>query len=337
VAIGEQAGYCTQRFGAVAIGRSAGVYFQGHGSVAIGKVAGYCNQGADSVAIGSYAGQYDQEDQAVAIGNYAGSGRQDSGAIAVGSYAGYCGQACYAVAIGYYAGYCCQKAGAVAIGYNAGYCGQHTGAVAIGYNAGKVCQGINAVAIGYQAGYGACNSPGNSPQGQYSVAIGYRAGYLSQVANSIAINASIDSLNPGAAGLYINPVREDVGNTEYSVYYNDMTKELTYTVPVALQLPQNLQSGAGAYTLVLGDAGKHVYKTGTGNVLIDINANVAFPIGSVVTLVTGSAHPTTIQTVNGATTTLILSKFGMDNNINVPADTYVTLLKIETDKWMIQT
>jgi hypothetical protein len=144
-------------------------------------------------------------------------------------------------------------------------------------------------------------------------------------------------LNPGNQGLYINPVREDAGNTEYSVYYNDTTKELTYTAPVVMQLPQNLQASAGNYTLALGDAGKHVYKTGTGNVLIDINANVAFPIGSVVTLVTGSSHSTTIQTVNGATTTLILSKFGMDNNINVPADTYVTMLKIDADKWMIQT
>jgi hypothetical protein len=289
--------------------------------VAIGKVAGYCHQGINSVAIGNYAGKYDQENQAVAIGYHAGECGQDCYAVAIGSYAGNCGQACYAVAIGSYAGYCYQQAGAVAIGYNAG----------------KVCQGINAVAIGYQAGYGNACGCGSSPQGDYSVAIGYRAGYISQVANSIAINASIDSLNPGAAGLYINPVREDVGNTEYSVYYNDMTKELTYTVPVALQLPQNLQSGAGDYTLTLADAGKHVYKTGTGNVRIDINANVAFPIGSVVTLVTGSAHATTIQTVNGATTTLILSKFGMDNNINVPADTYVTLLKIETDRWMIQT
>jgi hypothetical protein len=64
---------------------------------------------------------------------------------------------------------------------------------------------------------------------------------------------------------------------------------------------------------------------------------VAFPIGSVVTLVTGSAHPTTIQPVNAGTTTLILSKFGTDNSINIPADTYVTMLKIDTDRWMIQT
>jgi hypothetical protein len=208
--------------------------------------------------------------------------------------------------------------------------------VAIGYYAGSCDQGEYAVAIGYYAGYG--NACAGTPQGDYSVAIGYRAGYLSQVANSIAINASIDSLNPGEAGLYINPVRANASSISHSLYYNTDTKELTYADPIAISLPQNLQAGAGDYTLTLTDAGKHVYKTGTtGNVLIDIDANVAFPIGSLVTLVTGSAHPTTIQPVDAGTTTLILSKFGADASINVPADTYVTMLKIDADRWMIQT
>jgi hypothetical protein len=271
--------------------------------VAIGKVAGNCSQGSNAVAIGNYAGQYSQ--------------------------------CCSAVAVGYHAAECDQGCDAVAIGSYAGQCNQGCNAVAIGHEAGNQCQGDYAVAIGYQAGYG--DTCCGSSQGQYSVAIGHQAGYISQVANSIAINASIESLNPGTAGLYINPVREDTGSTEYSVYYNDTTKELTYTSPVALQLPQNLQADTGAYTLVLGDAGKHVYKTGTGNVLIDINANVAFPIGSVVTLVTGSANSTVISPVNAGVTTLLLSKFGEDASINVPVDTYVTMLKIEADKWMIQT
>jgi hypothetical protein len=34
---------------------------------------------------------------------------------------------------------------------------------------------------------------------------------------------------------------------------------------------------------------------------------------------------------------VILSKFGANANINVPADTYVTILKIATDKWIVQT
>jgi hypothetical protein len=57
----------------------------------------------------------------------------------------------------------------------------------------------------------------------------------------------------------------------------------------------------------------------------------------VITLVTGSTNSTTVSAVDSGTTTLILSKFGSDASINVPVDTYVTLLKIEADKWMIQT
>ena len=144
-------------------------------------------------------------------------------------------------------------------------------------------------------------------------------------------------MNPDNEGLYINPVREDTGNTGNSVYYNTITKELTYTVPVAVQLPQNPQAGNGDYTLVLGDAGKHIYKTGSGDVYVDIDANVALPIGSVVTLVTGPTNSTVIRPTNTGTTTLVLSKFGPDDSINVPVDTYVTMLKIEANKWMIQT
>ena len=102
-------------------------------------------------------------------------------------------------------------------------------------------------------------------------------------------------------------------------------------------IPQNAVSADGDYTLVIGDRGKHIYKTGTGSIYIPTNASVAFPIGTCITLVTGSAHSTTIVPVDTGTTTLILSKFGTDNEINIPADTYVTILKIETDKWIVQT
>ena len=102
-------------------------------------------------------------------------------------------------------------------------------------------------------------------------------------------------------------------------------------------IPQNAVSASGDYTLVIGDRGKHIYKTDIGSIYVPTNASVDFPIGTCITLVTGSAHSTTIVPVDTGTTTLILSKFGTDNEINIPADTYVTILKIETDKWIVQT
>ena len=102
-------------------------------------------------------------------------------------------------------------------------------------------------------------------------------------------------------------------------------------------IPQNAVSGNGNYTLELVDLGQHIYKTGTGDVLIPTNADVAFPIGTCITLVTGSINSTRIAPVTPLTTTVILSKFGANASINVPADTYVTILKIDTDKWIVQT
>jgi hypothetical protein len=239
------------------------------------------------------------------------------------------------VAIGRSAGRCSQGHGAVAVGKLSGRCCQGINAVAIGNYAGTYCQSEGAVAIGYYAGYGNCSS-----QGEFSVAIGAYAGECYQSAYSIIINACCGSLDSDNSGFYVNPVRpfnscgvDDSTKTLYTVFYDSNTKEVIR----APQMPQNHVTATGDYTLQLSDAGKHVYKTSSGNVLIDINANVAFPIGTVVTLVTDSGNSTVISPVNSVTSTLILSKFGADASINVPVDTYVTILKIETDKWMIQT
>lgn len=343
VAIGYQAGQCCQQQYAVAVGNRAGNCCQEQYAVAIGDQAGECCQTEYSVAIGYRAGNCDQgqgpwsSGYAVAIGAYAAENCQQYYAVAIGRQAGQNCQGFSAVAVGRSAGQSNQSNGAVAVGKQSGYCNQGDNAVAIGNYAGRYTQGSHAVAIGYRAGYACCCS-----QGQYSVAIGPYAGECYQQQYSIAINASCGSLNPDNEGFYVNPVRNlntcyacgpDGSTVLASVFYDPNTNEVIR----AAQMPQNAVSANGDYTLVLADTGKHVYKTGTGNVLIDINANVAFPIGTTITLVTGSTNSTTIQPVDANTTTLILSKFGADTSINVPVDTYVTILKIEADKWMIQT
>ena len=53
----------------------------------------------------------------------------------------------------------------------------------------------------------------------------------------------------------------------------------------AVAYPQNIQSGN--YTLILSDAGKHIYSANAGaqTITIPTNASVAFPIGTIVTIV----------------------------------------------------
>jgi hypothetical protein len=343
--------------GSVAIGNSAGDSCQGTEAVAIGEQAGQCCQEQYAIAIGREAGECCQGQYSVAIGYRAGNCDQGQGpwstgyAVAIGAYAAECCQQYYAVAIGYEAGRNCQEFSAVAVGRNAGRCSQNNGAVAVGKQAGQSCQGQGAVsignmsgrysqgnysvAIGYEAAYGCCCS-----QGEYAVAIGAYAGYDNQSSYSIIINAQDANLNADNSGFFVSPIRElngccginDSSKELRSVFYDPDTKEVFR----AAQMPQNLQSETGDYTIVISDASKHIYKTGTGNVYVNTDANVAMPIGSVITLVT-SANSTTIQPVNSGVTTLVLSKFGADTSINVPSDTYVTMLKIENDKWMIQT
>jgi len=155
-------------------------------------------------------------------------------------------------------------------GAGAGETSQGHSAVAIGEGAGKTQQGIQAIAVGrgsgnHQQGIGAVGigfCAGATSQGDYAVAIGFKAargnmdddGTPNQPANSIMINASSTPLNGDQAGLYINPVREDVANVAKAVYYNATTKELTYADP-----------------------------TGSGDSLISDNSNIAVTIENATT------------------------------------------------------
>ncbi len=221
VAIGAGAGNSRQGLGCVGIGRDSANSSQGTYAVAVGQGAGFRKQGQQTVATGFFAGQSNQGDFAVAIGSASGGVNQGYAGVAVGGQAGQLFQGQNAVAVGTASGYSTQGTSAVAIGANAGYA-QKNYAIAIGQSAGGwngAFQGTNATAIGYLAGY--------QNQGDYSVAIGTTAGYINQPANSIAINASSNALNPTTTGLFIDPVRNDSGNQ--GLYYNTTTKEITYS------------------------------------------------------------------------------------------------------------
>lgn len=99
----------------------------------------------------------------------------------------------------------------------------------------------------------------------------------------------------------------------------------------ATAYPQNIQSGN--YTLVLGDAGKQIYSANTGaqTITIPTNASVAFPLGTLITI------------VNMGTNSILLSVAGVSvfNNGNasafssplVPPANSVQILKTGTNSW----
>ena len=236
VAIGFHTASSYQGSGSVAIGESTALYHQGNNSISIGYNTGFERQGSGSVAIGESTALYHQGNNSISIGSYAGASEQGSESVAIGTGAGNDTQRQGSVAIGYQAGNVYQSSNSVAIGAGAGNDTQRQDSVAIGRFAGEVYQSSNSVAIGHQAGnvYQSSNSvaigyhAGFVNQGQYSIALGYSAGRYNQQQNSIIINASGQELNSSNSGLYIDPVRDDIANTSNIVFYNVLSKELTY-------------------------------------------------------------------------------------------------------------
>jgi hypothetical protein len=98
-----------------------------------------------------------------------------------------------------------------------------------------------------------------------------------------------------------------------------------------MSYPQNIQSGN--YTLVLGDAGKQIYSANTGaqTITIPTNASVAFPIGSVITIVNEGTTDIFLA-VSGVTVKPNTSSSTLSNPV-VQVGNSVQLLKTGTDAW----
>lgn len=99
-----------------------------------------------------------------------------------------------------------------------------------------------------------------------------------------------------------------------------------------LSAPQNSQSGS-TYTLVLGDAGDHVYFTGgsTATLTVPTNASVAFPTGTTILVLNNNSGALTIS---GAGVTFQLAN-GATGNRTVATKGMASLLKVATDTWWV--
>jgi hypothetical protein len=98
-------------------------------------------------------------------------------------------------------------------------------------------------------------------------------------------------------------------------------------------IPQNSQNGN--YNVVLGDAGKHIYHpTGqaAATYTFPANSNVAFTVGSAVTIVNGSANNVTISLT---TDTLYLSSNGATGSRTLTQYGVATALKVTSTVWII--
>ncbi|CAB4122936.1 hypothetical protein UFOVP29_105 [uncultured Caudovirales phage] len=107
-------------------------------------------------------------------------------------------------------------------------------------------------------------------------------------------------------------------------------------------IQHDVHTDAASYSLVLSDRGKMIYQTGGYTVIVPTNGQVAFPIGSVITIVnSGGAGDLDIVSFDIGVNTDI---YGAGTDITstdwaLPSNSIATLIKVETNgaysKWLL--
>jgi hypothetical protein len=102
-----------------------------------------------------------------------------------------------------------------------------------------------------------------------------------------------------------------------------------------LNVPQNSQSAA--YTLVLADAGKHIYHPSADTTAriwtIPANSSVAFPVGTAIVFVNDfSAGAITLSIT---TDTLVYTPDGTTGSRTIAAGGVATCIKVTSTRWLI--
>jgi hypothetical protein len=141
------------------------------------------------------------------------------------------------------------------------------------------------------------------------------------------IKATILATFPNVTGA-VSPTHTELG------YVDGVTSSIQTQLDALASVAQNTQNAD--YTLVLGDANKHIYKSNTTAYAWTIppNSSVAFPTGTIITLVNaGSSGAVTVT--RGSGVALILAGDGTDSNKTLAAYGLATILKVGTDTWFI--
>lgn len=107
------------------------------------------------------------------------------------------------------------------------------------------------------------------------------------------------------------------------------------TIAQATTVPQNSKSAA--YTLVLGDAGKHIFHPAADTTAriwtIPANASVAFPIGTAITFIAEGSSGTITISIN--TDTLVLAGTGTTGSRTLSPYGIASAIKVTATSWMI--
>jgi len=313
----------------VSIGNSAGQLTPLNNSVSIGNQAGYNTQGAYSVALGSDAGSQSQGASSVAVGSLAGASNQGVGAVAVGMLAGNNYQGANAVAIGYNAGRgTASQQAANTIILNA--TGSEFNGVASQTNSFYVAP-IRTTANGTPLMYNATTKEitystvlefaGStiSTSDSSGITVDVQTTFNTDVTfdNDITINRQVTI----GGDLIIN----GVGVTAAS--FTGLAAAATTASTAASVGYMGIPQSATTTTLVIGDAGKHIYVNTSGQTLtIPAATSVAYPIGTTITFIAGPSASTV--TIAITTDTMYLTGTGTTGSRTLAAHGMATAVKV---------
>ena len=153
--------------------------------------------------------------------------------------------------------------------------------------------------------------------------------------NDLLLTPSVTTLSVGA-NVSMNATTVFVGNSSVNTVISSATSNAITINGLTvgyLEVPQNSQSAA--YGTVLADSGKHIFHPGSDNnartFTIPANANVAYPIGTVLTFVS-MANTVTIAIT---TDTMYLAGNGATGSRTLAANGIATALKINSSAWLI--
>jgi len=145
-----------------------------------------------------------------------------------------------------------------------------------------------------------------------------------------------EDIGGGGAGDVVGPASAVDGNiATYDGTTGKLIEDGGATIAEVRSIPQNSQSAA--YTLVLADAGKHIYHPSADTTArtwtIPANGTVAFPIGTAVTFVNDtSAGAITIAIT---TDTLVLMGSGTTGSRTLAPNGIATAVKVTSTRWVI--
>lgn len=146
---------------------------------------------------------------------------------------------------------------------------------------------------------------------------------------------SVKSVYDWAIGLFATITgSQTLTNKTISGASNTLTVDGTNEVGFKV-IPQNSQSSA--YTLVLSDAGKHIYHPSADTTArtwtIPANSSVAYPIGTAITFINDTSAGTI--TISITTDTLVLSGAGTTGSRTLTANWIATATKVTSTRWII--